>query len=248
MPPHCHAFHELVGVIAGNLSVMTPEGMIEVGSGDVLFYEEGMIHEERSDQHVPVYTRFISFSWPYAPLHRLAQRVHDTHGRILALLDWLFDERYTLSATGAQVREAMVQTILAEYLRLQAYEEPDVVSRTRDYVRRHLDDPLSVEALAGYAGMSKYHFIRTYKALCARTPMEDVRGIRVERARDMLLTTDLPLKTIATNVGCANEQHLSRLVRHFLGMSPGDIRRRVTRNKLPIIEEHTPTEHILISP
>jgi transcriptional regulator GlxA family with amidase domain len=84
-----------------------------------------------------------------------------------------------------------------------------------------------LDDLARKAGMSKYHFVRLYKKLSGRTPMNDVRMIRVEAARDLIITTDLPLKTIATRVGLGNEYYLCRVFRQAFKVPPGYFRKVV---------------------
>jgi transcriptional regulator GlxA family with amidase domain len=73
--------------------------------------------------------------------------------------------------------------------------------------------------------MSKFHFSRRYRQLTGLTPMEDLRQLRLEAARDLLLTTDLPLKAIAPRTGLGDEYHLSRLFRRAFGIAPGELRR-----------------------
>ena len=56
--------------------------------------------------------------------------------------------------------------------------------------------------------------------------MEDVRTLRVEYARELILTTNLPLKAIAPMAGMSSEYALSKVFRRVLGTTPGALRRR----------------------
>jgi AraC family transcriptional regulator len=78
--------------------------------------------------------------------------------------------------------------------------------------------------LAHVAGLSKFHFIRAYTAQAGLTPMADVRAIRLDAARHLILTTDLPLKVIAPQVGLASEFHLSRLFTAHFGAGVRQLR------------------------
>lgn len=237
MPPHRHSLHEMIAVVRGRMTVTTRAGTITAHTGDVLYYGSGEVHEERSDTADPVQTYFIGFRWDdYTP--EVPLRVHDRHGRISVLVRWLFEDRYAGTPVAGDMRQGLAQAAVATYLHVAAYQEPDLVERTRQYVRGHIAAELEVEELAGLAQMSKFHFVRTYKRLCGRTPMDDVRRMRVEAARDLLLTTDLPLKSIAPKVGMANENHLSRLVRRYLHMTANDVRKKVLWETPLEIEEH----------
>lgn len=237
MPPHRHPFHELIAVLEGKMHIITPQISLCAAPGDVLFYAAGMTHEEHSDAADPVRTLFISFTWEdYVP--SVAVKAHDAARRVGTLIQWLFEERFAMSSLSGAVRALWAHAALAEYLRLVAYQEPNLVERVRQFIRARVADTISVDELANWAGMSKFHFIRSYKKISGQTPMADVRRIRVELARDLLLTTDLPLKQIALRVGCAHEHHLSRLTQQYLGMPPSALRMHVSWNNLPAIEEH----------
>lgn len=55
--------------------------------------------------------------------------------------------------------------------------------------------------------------------------MEDVRRLRVEEARELIITTNLLLKEIAPLVGLSDEYQLSRLLRRYLGVSTRKLRK-----------------------
>ena len=55
--------------------------------------------------------------------------------------------------------------------------------------------------------------------------MSDLRLIRVDEACHLLLTTDLPLKSIAERSGFCDEYHFSRVFRQLRRMSPGEFRK-----------------------
>ena len=101
-----------------------------------------------------------------------------------------------------------------------------MVARVRQYVHDHIAEHVTLAALARQAGLSKFHFLRTYRALAGCTPMDDVRAIRAEYARELILTTNQALKEIAPRAGFSNEYTLSRIFRRRYNMPPGRIRRR----------------------
>jgi transcriptional regulator GlxA family with amidase domain len=93
-------------------------------------------------------------------------------------------------------------------------------------MQEHVDTRITVDELARRAGLSRAHFIRRYKQAAQRTPMQDLRMIRVELARELLLTTDLPLKAIAARTGFCDEYHLSRTFKALCRVTPGYFRKR----------------------
>src|SRR5262245_16533682 len=63
------------------------------------------------------------------------------------------------------------------------------VERVREYIDRHYASPLTVPRLAKRAGLSTFHFIRAFHATTGQTPHQYVRARRIERAKELLITT-----------------------------------------------------------
>jgi len=54
--------------------------------------------------------------------------------------------------------------------------------------------------------------------------MEELRQIRLHEARNLVLSSDLPMKMIAAKVGIGDEYQLSKLFRRYFGIGPRDMR------------------------
>jgi AraC-like DNA-binding protein len=221
MAGHSHPFHELIVVTAGRMTARMGGQLYSAEAGQCLWYPPGVIHEERSDAGSPVETHFIAFHWTGGD-RRWPLCFADAKGRLATLTRWLLTER----DAGKAVREAFLRAILAEFERVQTTPAtPTLPERVRGYMRTHLAEAITLADLATCVGMSKFHFSRRYRQLTGLTPMEDLRQLRLEAARDLLLTTDLPLKAIAPRTGLGDEYHLSRLFRRAFGIAPGELRR-----------------------
>jgi transcriptional regulator GlxA family with amidase domain len=133
------------------------------------------------------------------------------------------------------VQQSLLYAVLAEILRIWLHHDSTLVEEVRDYATAHIREPVTLDQLAAVSGMSKFHFARQYKALTGSTPMEDLRTLRLERAQDLVMTTDLPLKTIAEDVGFAGVYHLCRIFRQRFGISPGKLRRRHPEARPPTV-------------
>lgn len=225
LPAHGHTHHEMIVVVGGAMQVEIAGSVIRGRTGDVLFYPSGVPHAEQSDPRAPVETLFAAFRGPAERPPLL--RVHDADGRIRVLVNWLHAERDSYVPNAAAMRDALLRAMVAEYLRLASGKRDALVENIRAYVQQHLAEEITLEQLAARAGLSKFHFLRRYKLLTGRTPMDDVRAIRLEAARHAILTTALPLKTIAPSVGLSDVYHLSRLFRRELKLSPSALRTKI---------------------
>lgn len=227
MPPHFHQFHELIVIFAGRMQATLRGQTLTGQAGDILFYPGGVAHEEITADDAPAETFFIGFHGGADLADRLPIGSHDSNGRIRLMISWIYADRAQPSPAVQQTRETFLQAILAELQRDASPEELQLVSAVHAFIHERLDDHLTLEDLARHVGMSKYHFLRRYKELTDRTPMQDLRAIRIEHARELILTTNLPIKTIATQVGMGNEYHLSRMFRKHLDVTPGHLRKWV---------------------
>ena len=84
----------------------------------------------------------------------------------------------------------------------------------------HLDEPFTVERMAGLANMSARHFARLFARDINMTPMEFLQNARIDCARNLLETSDLPLKTIAYKSGFGSVRHMRSLFAEKLGLTP----------------------------
>jgi AraC-like DNA-binding protein len=224
MPFHSHPFCELIVPIRGRMRVESPGTPLNATLGDVLLYPARVSHAERSDTAVPLETLFFSFTVVGLSKRGLI-KTQDHAGRILQMSRWLYEERNSSDPDVQKERQLLFQAIIVEYFRNLNHRADPMVIHTRQYIHDHMAEPLTLDKLASQARMSKYHFLRTYKALTGRTPMEDVRIIRANAARALILSTALPLKDIAPRTGLGNEYAMSRIFRHYFNMPPGAWRR-----------------------
>lgn len=79
--------------------------------------------------------------------------------------------------------------------------------------------------LARTAGMSRSKFAKVFAATIGLPPMEFVARTRLTKARDLLMSTELPVATIAAQVGFASRSHFSRAFRNTFGVDPSRMRR-----------------------
>src|SRR5512145_1066915 len=98
------------------------------------------------------------------------------------------------------------------------------LTQVRDYVDRHYTKPLTVARLARMAGLSQYHFIRAFRALTGETPHRYLRARRIDRARELLITTPMPVTDICDAVGFQSLGSFSSLFRKVSGETPAAFR------------------------
>lgn len=98
------------------------------------------------------------------------------------------------------------------------------ITRVQNQVLEHLDEAFSVERMAGLANMSARHFARLFARDVGMTPMEFLQNARIDCARNLLETSDLPLKTVAYKSGFGSVRHMRSLFAEKLGLTPAQYR------------------------
>ena len=74
--------------------------------------------------------------------------------------------------------------------------------------------------LAGTVGLSRSQFVRTFRDATGVPPHQFLRGLRIEKARELLEQTDLPVIEVALNCGFGQPGHFATAFRGATGMSP----------------------------
>jgi AraC-like DNA-binding protein len=96
-------------------------------------------------------------------------------------------------------------------------------------VSAHVDDnlgfPITIDQLAGIAGLSSSYFCRAFKDTFGDPPHAYIMRRRVERAQSLMLQTREPLSQIALACGLSDQAHLCNLFRRLVGQSPSHWRR-----------------------
>jgi AraC family transcriptional regulator len=98
--------------------------------------------------------------------------------------------------------------------------------RTRELLLDDLQIDRSLADLAAACGLSVRHFARAFKATTGLPPHRWLLRRRVERAKELLESTDDGLSEIALICGFADQSHLTRVFQGLAGSSPGAWRRQ----------------------
>ena len=96
---------------------------------------------------------------------------------------------------------------------------------TRDWALRHLGEGLTVQRLAAHAKMSARTFNRRFREETGESPGAWIRSRRVDRARELLESRDMPIGEVARLSGLGTGGNLRHHLRRGMGMSPSSYRK-----------------------
>lgn len=105
--------------------------------------------------------------------------------------------------------------------------ERDPIEYGYHLMRDQLRVPMGVKEIAARSGVTREHFVREFSRRYGISPGTHWRTLKLERARDMLRTTELPVEEIAVACGFASSNAFCRAFRQRYGRSPGQLRATV---------------------
>ena len=100
-----------------------------------------------------------------------------------------------------------------------AVDNPDLV-RAIGYIREHATRNIHVEDVLAAVPLSRRSLERIFQDSLGRSPAQEIRRVRIERAKQLLATTDLPIPKVATASGFGTGEYLATIFRQATGMTP----------------------------
>ena len=99
------------------------------------------------------------------------------------------------------------------------------IDYARKYFNEHYNEDISIEEYAQSRGMSVSWFLRNFKQMTMKSPMQYILAIRINNAVSLLETTDYNVTEISTIVGYENPLYFSRIFKKQKGVSPSEYRK-----------------------
>ncbi|HEX8559738.1 MAG TPA: AraC family transcriptional regulator [Pyrinomonadaceae bacterium] len=96
--------------------------------------------------------------------------------------------------------------------------------RVLSFIEEHHGRELSLDELASEAAMSTFHFAREFKRATGTTPHQHLLRLRVERAKELLARSELPLAEVGLLTGFSHQSHFTSLFRRLTGTTPQTFR------------------------
>jgi len=102
--------------------------------------------------------------------------------------------------------------------------DAQVVNRVYSILNSRCHENLTLALLADQLHVSPYHLQKTFKRFVGVSPAVELQAIRVQRAKELLETTDSPIRDVALKVGYHSVSHFSTLFHKRVGVCPNDYR------------------------
>lgn len=211
-------------------------------AGCFILAATGLLDERRATTHWDLSSRFTSH-FPRVRLDSDEVLINDgdlvTAGGLMSWMDLGLE-------LVAQFTRPTVMIELGKYLiidtgrREQRYYKKFVprlghgnaaVVKAQHYIQRHFHAELSVKALARHCHLGERTLLRQFLSATGFTPTEYIQNVRIQKARELIETSSLPVETIASRVGYEDSGAFRKVFRRLTGLSPKEFRQRFGRDQ-----------------
>jgi AraC-like DNA-binding protein len=231
--------HHLILIESGHIEAKTNDGGFHAGARDLVCFRPADLNQYGVHAPALYYQAHIEFAGP--PRHRLTPYL-DGVGLmpVRVPLGESFEEMrkffevlcLEVSHTGV-VHELRIRAAIYEILALVAgtvgpQEEGeariDPWLRAQQRLDSTLHGKLKIEELARQMGLSTEHFIRRFKSRFGLSPKSYHMRARLQEAARSLRAGGKSIKEVAYNLGFSDPKSFARRFKHFLGVTPSELR------------------------
>ena len=250
---HDHDFTEIIYVERGcGLHVLGSESK-RIQQGDILIVPVGCFHcirpvetEDNFEDNFKIINIIFNSEMINLDILPYVGTIFDTKTvpSIKTLIMMLLSEYEQREMGWASVLQDGLRMLISIFSRLHAhtsYDQNEHATRENYYVNQailyyqtHYTQRFSVDDIARHVGLSKGYLQRIFKADTGQTLMNGIASMRVQKACELLLTTDMSVYEIASQVGFADCNQMHIVFKRFVGMTPKTYR---TQNSVRIERE-----------
>lgn len=246
---HTHPSSEVMYVISGSCSVELmargTRAAVMLTKGEFILLDANVPHRlvvEDTCRMLNVEFRFAEKTGPYPSIRELAA-VNPALDRLIQYEEAYIvlrepqDIFYLLRSLAMELdrggldSESMVQLLMGQLLiRIsRLYEEASTqgadpygayIKRAVEYIRHNYDRAITVEDVAGAVNLHPGYLQRIFKRVTSQTLVEYITDYRMEKAKMLLVHTDIPVAEIADYVGVGSRQYFHQLFKKHSRMTP----------------------------
>lgn len=237
---HAHDYFHLINITEGQMQFFLGEQALELKAGDMVLVHRGKPHRFSNETQQLLRFHEVKFAVQGQTLPRLLQSVdggviRDPFAR--QLVEQLAAE-YAQNRSGKEdAALAMLSTLvlyLTAQIRSQDRQTPGVIDTTGynklskrviAFLTDHYGENLSLDDISAGVGVTKNYLCNAFKLNTRITIVDCLNMIRIRKAAEQIVYSDLPLTEVAQMSGYVSASHFNRVFMRYVGMPPGQCRR-----------------------
>ncbi|KJZ13890.1 AraC family transcriptional regulator [Marinomonas sp. S3726] len=214
---HSHGYHQLVFPLRGSLDINTNRhnGFVEIGQCLIIKVNE--IHGFKAHENA----RFI-----VADLHHLPENLMQTSSAVFtiskplsAFLNYVdLQLEHSVDAEIEKSSLSLFEQLLAQQVCFKNYDKR--IEKAIQYINQDIALEHTLEHLSKLAHLSLTQFKKVFKENTNMTVQTYITGLRMEKAKSLLVHSDMPVQLVAEKVGYQNASAFSRKFKDYFGQTP----------------------------
>lgn len=108
----------------------------------------------------------------------------------------------------------------------------EVVAQAVEFIRANVGTGVRVAEVTKQLDLSRSSLDNRFKQALGRTVHDEIERVRLERTKELLITTDCMLSEVALQTGFGTVQYLATVFRQSTGQTPGDYRKTNSRSRM----------------
>ncbi|NLZ80456.1 MAG: helix-turn-helix transcriptional regulator [Clostridiales bacterium] len=251
---HDHDFAEITYILSGKGKYLVEGKSYDVQAGDLIVCNPGVYHHNVViDPEAPTiefFAGFTDFQFKDMPQNSIileeGSYIMHTDTELKQRLSKLCYSMLAENESPHVGKYFMLKSYLIQFLLLiiRQNSEPNpnldgrnfeshykgyVVSQIIDYLDENYNEKVSLDRIARNMYLSPVYISKIFKEETGESPINYLIKIRLEKAKDMLETSDSEsIKKIANTVGYDDAYHFSKLFKKYYGISPSHYRNKLS--------------------
>lgn len=235
-PSHKHDdLFEILVIKEGAGKFIIGDTEYEAAAGDVLIYNKGVLHAEKSSKDRPIYICYCGFSssraWIIPKDKEPVIRANNYSPEMITLIELLLEE-FTIRDQGhEQICQHLLQSILLLVSRMLSRQtqaahptKHQIAANIKEFIDINYTQPLTLKKMADHFNISPYYFAHLFKNCFSTSPIRYMIERRMGEATRLLVQTEMKVWEIAKVTGYDNPNYFSIQFTKLVGLSPTQYR------------------------
>ena len=242
---HCHDFIEFSYVLSGNVNYRIDNKFYKISEKTLLVFNPEVYHQEslnKGEQNTELHIGFRNIKIDGLPLNYILKENFDAPLEFKQYKDdfhkcclEIIEEQEACEIGKELILKSLIMKLIALFLKetnyvkntkkidrydFPFYDKSNVVKIILEYFDNNYMKNISLDDMSKNMYISSVYISKVFKEKTGESPINYLINLRLEKAKDLLISTESPVKAIAQAVGYSDAYYFSKLFKKYYGNSP----------------------------
>lgn len=242
--PHFHDFLEIIFVTDGKGTVFVNNRKYDVQRGDIVVYNAGTVHHEKSSEDNPMEIRFVAYdkleitnlaaNWLLPLSYGNVFNSGSSYDIILGYFNALIDEFEKKERFYMEIVQGISRTLLMYVFRAVSrtkntsllFDASRTIETALCFIDKNFRQRISLDDIAKQCFTNKFSLSHLFTRTQGVSIGKYILNKRIEETKRLLTETDMSVSEISDAVGFYDQNYCSRMFKKKTGVSPSHYRKK----------------------